>query len=81
MIRVEQRRGTLRYLAPRADGDHAPERLLERCIDVKTAKTVGQMLQEDTEQMITGKRATRPTRGGVFSHRQDWDFGANCLFT
>lgn len=56
MIHVEQRRGTLCYLAPRADGDHAPECLLESCIYVKTAKTVGQMLQEDTDEMNTEKR-------------------------
>lgn len=78
VIHVEQRRGTLCYLAPRADGDHAPERLLERRVHVKTAKTVGQMLQEDT------RRDDHRNASGVEcfpTARTDWDLRANCLFT
>lgn len=42
----ERDKDTLCYFTPRADGSHTPQCLLEGCIDMETAITIGQVLQE-----------------------------------
>lgn len=54
-IDVVQCRGTLCYLTPSTNGDHTPECLLESCIYMEIANTIGQMLEEDTDKIIIEK--------------------------
>lgn len=42
----ERDKDTLCYFTPRADGSHTPQCLLEGCIHMETAITIGQVLQE-----------------------------------
>lgn len=42
----ERDKDTLCYFTPRTDGSHTPQCLLEGCIDMETAITIGQVLQE-----------------------------------
>lgn len=42
---------TLCYLTPSTDGDHTPECLLESCIYMEIANTIGQMLQQNKEKI------------------------------
>lgn len=47
---------TLCYLTPSTDGDHAPECLLESCIYMETANTIGQMLQQNKDKIVIEKK-------------------------
>lgn len=61
---------TLCYLTPSTDGDHAPECLLESCIYMETANTIGQMLQQNKDKIVIEKNKW-PAQFGMLTHRQD----------
>lgn len=54
---------TLCHLTPSTDGDHAPECLLESCIDMETANTIGQMLQQNKDKIVIEKTSDQPRLG------------------
>lgn len=61
---------TLCYLTPRTDGDHAPECLLESCIYMETANTIGQMLQQNKDRIVIEKtRSDQPSLGCLHTGR------------
>lgn len=61
---------TLCYLTPSTDGNHTPECLLESCIDMETANTIGQMLQQNKDKIVIEKATSdQPSLGCLHTGR------------